>query len=150
MNFFVSMLVVSIVVFQAVKWAGPLPEKINSKINTQMSDRQRNLQAALMADYNPPAAYSPEPLVAAIAVAPSPIYPVATPVRRWGDIKHTNKPLMTFERYIAKQKKIKKQKRAVASVAAPNSKKKIKAKKYQVKKPAIKRNQKVASGVTRV
>lgn len=146
MNFFVSTLVLSLIVFQAYKYMGPLPEKINTKINYELSARDRNLQAAMMADFNPQASFSPEPL-SVIASTTGAVYPVATPVRRWGDIKQTNKPLATFERYIAKQKKLKKPKRAVASVV---TKKKATPKKYQVKKPTIKRNQKLATGVTRV
>ncbi|QLY27093.1 hypothetical protein [Bdellovibrio sp. KM01] len=152
MNFFVSVAVGMLVVFQAFKMMGPLPEKIHNKVNTELSVRERNLQAAMADEFSPRMSYSPPTRMIASAgsfsSSPNNVEPVATPIRRWPEVKYTNKPLMTFERYIAHQKKLKKHKRAVASAAVA---KKGKAKKYQqVKKPALKRNQKVASSATRV
>ncbi len=153
MNFFVSVAVGMLVVFQAFKLMGPLPEKIQTKLNTDISVRERNMQAAMSDDFSSRTSYHQQnsrriasTTTDAVVVVKSP-EPVATPVRRWTDIKHTNKPLVTFERYIAQQKKMKKQKRVLASGTHA---KKAKPAKYQAKKPVIKRQQKVASSATRV
>lgn len=153
MNFFVSVAVGMLVVFQAFKLMGPLPEKIHSKVNSEISIRERNMQAAMTDDFAPRMSYTyPQArMMASVGSLNSTtgiVSPVATPIRRWADVKHTNKPLMTFERYLAQQKKFKKHKRTVASA---NHVKKAKVKKYQqAKKPGFKRNQKVASSATRV
>lgn len=149
MNFFVAALVGSLVVFQAFKLMGPMPEKLNAKISREASPRERAIQMAMMEDFSPRSTLTPQPSPM-MATAPSP-YAMATPVRRWdfkNEVKYTNKPLVTFERYLAQQKRLKKQKRNIASVQ-PVKKTAVKAKKYQVKKQIIKRNQKVASSATR-
>ncbi|QDK45388.1 hypothetical protein DOM22_09600 [Bdellovibrio sp. ZAP7] len=152
MNFFVSVAVGMLVVFQAFKMMGPLPEKIHNKLNTELSVRERNMQAAMADDFSSRLSYSkPTRMIASagsFGSTPNTVSPEATPIRRWPEVKHTNKPLVTFERYIAHQKKLKKHKRTVASASVA---KKAKTNKYQqVKKPAFKRNQKVASSATRV
>ncbi|WP_413294090.1 hypothetical protein ACLSU7_03090 [Bdellovibrio sp. HCB185ZH] len=151
MNFFVSVAVGMLVVFQAFKLLGPLPEKIHSKLNSELSVRERNMQVAMTDDFAPRMSYAqPARAIASTGGFDSSVSvnPVATPIRRWPEVKHTNKPLVTFERYIAHQKKLKKHKRTAASSAAI---KKVKLKKFQqAKKPALKRNQKVASSATRV
>jgi hypothetical protein len=135
-----------------------MPEKINTKISSEVSPRERALQIAMGEDFSPRSSFTPQPSPM-MAAAPSP-YAMATPIRRWDfkkEVKHTNKPLVSFERYLAQQKRLKKQKRSVASVPAVKKSAKMKkqlvyasSSKQSVKKVLPKRNQKMASNGTRV